>query len=66
MLEDDAGICGYVAAAPDIKEYRKALEESWLPKMREKYPMPSSEKSKSENRQASHDDSASPTPTEVC
>jgi protein O-GlcNAcase/histone acetyltransferase len=37
ILEDEEGICGYVVAAVDAKEYYKKLEIAYLPAMREKY-----------------------------
>ena len=38
VLEDNGGIIGYTTAVKDVRNYHEQVTESWLPKMREKYP----------------------------
>jgi ribosomal protein S18 acetylase RimI-like enzyme len=40
LLEDQAGVCGYIVAAADSLDFAKRLETDWLPALRQQYPMP--------------------------
>ena len=40
VIEDHEGICGYVLAALDAKDFTDKLEKDWLPAMQLKYPKP--------------------------
>ena len=44
MVEDDAGIVGYIVATPDAREYQRKWTETWVPQMRKKYPKPARER----------------------
>ena len=41
ILEDDAGVCGYILGAFDSKTFYGRLETEWFPALREQYPKPS-------------------------
>lgn len=41
VLEDTVGVCGYVLAALNSKEFYQLFKEQWLPKVQELYPTPS-------------------------
>ena len=38
MLEDDTGVCGYVLAALDSRQFYKQFAEKWTPSVISKYP----------------------------
>ncbi|XP_030766914.1 protein O-GlcNAcase isoform X2 [Sitophilus oryzae] len=38
VVEDDLGVVGYAAAAPDYKKFRVKQEIAWIPEMCQKYP----------------------------
>jgi hypothetical protein len=39
VLEDsESSVCGYVISSVDAKEYYSHLTESWIPKLRTRYP----------------------------
>ncbi len=40
VLEDDAGVCGYVIGAPDTAAFEARLEREWWPTLRAQYPDP--------------------------
>ena len=40
VLEDAAGVCGYVVGVPDTRLFRRRLEDEWLPPLRRRYPAP--------------------------
>ena len=40
VLEDDAGVCGYVLGAFDTEMFDEWLEHEWFPPLRERYPRP--------------------------
>ena len=42
VVEDEEGLCGYLAAALDAKKFWKKYELAYLPEMREKYEKPES------------------------
>ena len=42
-MEDGAGLCGYIVATPDVKDYQGKWREEWLPLMKKKYPKPKTE-----------------------
>ncbi len=44
VVEDGAGLCGYVVATPDVKEYQRKWKEEWMPRMHKKYPKPKTDK----------------------
>ncbi len=46
VVEDNEGICGYVVATPDVKQYQKRWHSEWLPLMKAKYPKPKNTKKK--------------------
>ena len=41
VLEDNAGVCGYVLGTFDSKKFDEWLEGEWFPPLRERYPRPS-------------------------
>ena len=43
VAEDNWGVCGYIMATCDSSEFYKFLMETWLPKIRKKYPCPDDE-----------------------
>nr|XP_018668583.1 protein O-GlcNAcase-like isoform X1 [Ciona intestinalis] len=43
VVEDESGICGYLAATLNAKDFWKKYELAYLPEMREKYAKPESE-----------------------
>ena len=43
VAEDNWGVCGYIMATCDSSEFYKFLMETWLPKIRKKYPCPEDE-----------------------
>ena len=42
VIEDEAGVCGYIAACHDVVEYRSMAQDSFLPQLRKKYPQSTS------------------------
>lgn len=40
ILEDSAGVCGYILGALDSKAFYQRLENAWFPGLRERYPEP--------------------------
>jgi len=40
VAEDDDGVAGYVAGAPDTRDFQERLERSWWPALRRLYPDP--------------------------
>ena len=40
VLEDGAGVCGYILGAFDSKTFYERLEAEWLPPLRKQYPEP--------------------------
>lgn len=40
VLEDDAGVCGYVVGALDTRAFHRLARETWLPPLRRRYPRP--------------------------
>lgn len=40
VVENDEGVCGYVLASEDAKEFHGKMALSWLPEMQKKYPVP--------------------------
>jgi len=40
VLEDSHGVCGYVLAALDSKEFYQRFKEEWLPAILKLYPKP--------------------------
>ena len=42
MVEDDAGVIGYIVGTPDARAYQKRWIETWIPQMKKKYPKPTS------------------------
>lgn len=40
VLEDEAGVCGYILGAFDTKAFDAWLEREWFPPLRERYPRP--------------------------
>ena len=40
VVEDGAGLCGYIVATHDVKEYQEKWAQEWLPLMQRKYPKP--------------------------
>jgi len=38
VLEDDAGVCGYVLATLDSRQFYKQFAEKWTPSVINKYP----------------------------
>lgn len=40
VLEDGAGVCGYVIGALDSKTFYERLQTEWFPPLRERYPEP--------------------------
>ena len=44
VVEDGAGLCGYIVATPDVKEYQDKWRRQWLPLMQKKYPKPKTDK----------------------
>lgn len=40
VLEDGAGVCGYVLGAPDTTVFLERLLSEWLPPLRKRYPAP--------------------------
>ncbi|XP_077991979.1 protein O-GlcNAcase-like [Glandiceps talaboti] len=47
VLEDESGVCGYVLAALDAKNYVKMYESGWIREMCAKYPKPATLKNHS-------------------
>ena len=43
-MEDGAGLCGYIVATPDVKDYQEKWRDEWRPLMQKKYPKPKTEK----------------------
>lgn len=43
VLEDGAGVCGYVIGALDSVDFERRLELEWRPALRRRYPAPSGE-----------------------
>ena len=41
VLEDSEGVCGYVLAALDSEQFYVRFKEEWLPKVLDRYPIPS-------------------------
>lgn len=40
VLEDAAGVCGYVLGAPDTRAFARFMEDVWLPPLRARVPLP--------------------------
>ncbi|HEX7003567.1 MAG TPA: GNAT family N-acetyltransferase [Trueperaceae bacterium] len=40
VLEDEAGVCGYVVGALDTRDFRRRMIELWLPPLQAKLPLP--------------------------
>lgn len=40
VVEDDAGVCGYVLGALDTQEFEDTLKREWWPALRQRYPLP--------------------------
>lgn len=43
VLENSAGVCGYILGALDSREFDERLEREWFPALREQYPQPASD-----------------------
>ncbi|MDW4499389.1 GNAT family N-acetyltransferase [Sulfitobacter sp. D35] len=44
VLEDAAGVCGYVLGAPDTARFARFMEDEWLPHLRARTPLPPSDR----------------------
>jgi ribosomal protein S18 acetylase RimI-like enzyme len=38
VVEDDAGVGGYIVGAPDTTEHERWMDDVWLPPLRDRYP----------------------------
>ena len=45
VLEDSAGVCGYILGAFNSETFYERLETEWFPPLRERYPKPSGDES---------------------
>jgi ribosomal protein S18 acetylase RimI-like enzyme len=54
VAEDDAGVAGYILGAADTVAFDERLERDWLPDLRKRYPVPSSDGSGELSRQEHH------------
>lgn len=43
VLEDEAGVCGYIVGTPDSHIFEERTEKEWWPALREQYPLPDPE-----------------------
>lgn len=39
ILEDELGVCGCVLGVLDVRSFAKRCQASWMPAMRDKYPL---------------------------
>lgn len=46
VLEDDAGVCGYVLGALDSADFYRRMLEVWLPSLQARYPRPTGPRSR--------------------